>query len=417
MEEKLRAHMDELFRDAAPTEQTREIKEEILQNITDKYHDLLAEGKSEQAAYQIAISGIGDLDELLTFIKPQSQNNETTSFSDKRTMASGGAGNGLQSQHIEPSSQRVASSSQHIEPSSPNAGASSQYVKTTKKKKSPLVIALIVCGCLIGALLIAALICGLLGVPILRLGGVEIFSGTSYANADQYICGDGVISGKELSEHPLKAIHITWVSGNVRVFPSDSNSIKLTEKGGETLSDKEKMHYYYHNGTLDIQYGQSGFSLFRKMDKDTALEVALPAEIFIDSEPIDLTGSFVSSEVSLEDITADQLSIDTVSGNVTFTGSCRDVEFDSVSADLNLSSRTILSECETDTVSGNVTLKVPDSSSFHIEFDSVSGQCSNHFSGDEKSGGEYEGAVGENPGKNSYEFDSVSGDVDIAPLR
>ena len=63
MEEKLRAHMDELFRNAVPTEQTREIKEEILQNITDKYHDLLAEGKSEQAAYQIAISGIGDLDE------------------------------------------------------------------------------------------------------------------------------------------------------------------------------------------------------------------------------------------------------------------------------------------------------------------------------------------------------------------
>lgn len=32
-----------------------EVKEEILQNIVDKYHDLVAEGKSEEAAYNIAL--------------------------------------------------------------------------------------------------------------------------------------------------------------------------------------------------------------------------------------------------------------------------------------------------------------------------------------------------------------------------
>lgn len=69
MEARLRAHMDELFKDVPKTKQSIEIKEEILQNITDKYRDLLAEGKSEEAAYNIAIAGIGNLDDLLESLK------------------------------------------------------------------------------------------------------------------------------------------------------------------------------------------------------------------------------------------------------------------------------------------------------------------------------------------------------------
>ena len=50
MENKLRAYMEELFSEVTPTKQAVELKEEILQNLMDKYHDLLAEGKSPEAA-------------------------------------------------------------------------------------------------------------------------------------------------------------------------------------------------------------------------------------------------------------------------------------------------------------------------------------------------------------------------------
>ena len=73
MENKLRAYMDHLFQDVPNTKKTVEVKEEILQNIVDKYHDLVAEGKSEEAAYNIAIASIGDLDELLASLKDSSQ--------------------------------------------------------------------------------------------------------------------------------------------------------------------------------------------------------------------------------------------------------------------------------------------------------------------------------------------------------
>ena len=45
------------------------MKEEILQNLTEKYNDLLSDGKSEVAAYNIAVAGIGDISELIEELK------------------------------------------------------------------------------------------------------------------------------------------------------------------------------------------------------------------------------------------------------------------------------------------------------------------------------------------------------------
>ena len=40
-------------------------KQEILQNTLDRYDDLIAQGKPPEAAYRLAISGIGDINEIL----------------------------------------------------------------------------------------------------------------------------------------------------------------------------------------------------------------------------------------------------------------------------------------------------------------------------------------------------------------
>ena len=69
MNNALRAYMDHLFAEAPPTKQAVELKEEMLQNLTDKYNDLLAEGKSEEAAYNIAVASIGDVRELIDSLK------------------------------------------------------------------------------------------------------------------------------------------------------------------------------------------------------------------------------------------------------------------------------------------------------------------------------------------------------------
>ncbi len=62
MKEQLIHYVDLLF---AGAENAADIKQEILQNTLDRYDDLITQGKAPQAAYSLAISGIGDVSELL----------------------------------------------------------------------------------------------------------------------------------------------------------------------------------------------------------------------------------------------------------------------------------------------------------------------------------------------------------------
>lgn len=62
MKEQLIQYVNLLFAGAADS---NDIREEILQNTLDRYDDLVAQGKSPEAAYRLAISGIGDINEIL----------------------------------------------------------------------------------------------------------------------------------------------------------------------------------------------------------------------------------------------------------------------------------------------------------------------------------------------------------------
>lgn len=78
MNEKLRAYVEELFKNAPKTKQTVEIKEEILRNSIDRYNDLIKEGRSPEAAYNISVAGIGDVSHLIdSMIAPVSSSGYT----------------------------------------------------------------------------------------------------------------------------------------------------------------------------------------------------------------------------------------------------------------------------------------------------------------------------------------------------
>ena len=63
MREQLVQYVNLLF---AGAQDADEIRAEILQNTLDRYDDLIAQGKSPEAAYRLAISGIGDISEILS---------------------------------------------------------------------------------------------------------------------------------------------------------------------------------------------------------------------------------------------------------------------------------------------------------------------------------------------------------------
>ena len=62
MRDQLIQYVSLLFAGAENCEDT---KQEILQNTLDRYDDLIAQGKSPEAAYRLAITGIGDINEIL----------------------------------------------------------------------------------------------------------------------------------------------------------------------------------------------------------------------------------------------------------------------------------------------------------------------------------------------------------------
>ena len=64
MNDKIRNHVNVIFAAAPKTAKAAEMKEELLTNLNDKYEDLLKSGYDSTAAFHIALSGIGDLDEL-----------------------------------------------------------------------------------------------------------------------------------------------------------------------------------------------------------------------------------------------------------------------------------------------------------------------------------------------------------------
>lgn len=80
MKEQLTQYVNLLFAGAPGSE---EIKQEILQNTLDRYDDLIDQGKSPEAAYRLAISGIGDINEILGSVPPSPAHVSYTQIQDE----------------------------------------------------------------------------------------------------------------------------------------------------------------------------------------------------------------------------------------------------------------------------------------------------------------------------------------------
>lgn len=71
MYEKLQISLDKLFENAPKTKKVKELKEEIMGNIKEKYDELLRNGRNEEEAVSIVIGGIGDIDELVADLREE----------------------------------------------------------------------------------------------------------------------------------------------------------------------------------------------------------------------------------------------------------------------------------------------------------------------------------------------------------
>jgi len=69
MKEKFKSYVEKIFANAPKTKKADDLKEEIISNLLDKYNDLKETGKTDEESYNIAISNIGDISELVNNLK------------------------------------------------------------------------------------------------------------------------------------------------------------------------------------------------------------------------------------------------------------------------------------------------------------------------------------------------------------
>lgn len=77
MKDRIRHHLDIIFAAAPQTAKSQELKEELLASLNDRYDDLLQSGYDSTAAFHIAISGIGDVDELFQACRDETNADKT----------------------------------------------------------------------------------------------------------------------------------------------------------------------------------------------------------------------------------------------------------------------------------------------------------------------------------------------------
>lgn len=78
----------------------------------------------------------------------------------------------------------------------------------------------------------------------------------------------------------------------------------------------------------------------------------------------------------MKNIKTEKLDIDTVSGNIKAAGEFTELESDSVSGDVTISTATPLKKLDCDSTSGNISLTIPKDSGFTLKADTVSGDIS-----------------------------------------
>lgn len=379
MIDKLKQYVDLLF---AGTDNCDDIKEEILQNTIDRYQDLIDQGKTPEAAYRLAISGIGDINEILGRSAPVSES------SVKPTVAA--------SKNTKPIWKKVLQSIAvflYILCPIPlfviqnelglcgllvivavataliiiGSGKSAKETRDESNETSNsignlvwviiLVVYLLLSfttggwyitwilfpiagsingliralsdkkeNVLLRVILHAAAILLMLAVLTVGLGIGTYITHFEFTDFNQ---GTIVSESAEFDPDTIHKIHVDWASGNIVFKTSDRETIKIYEEG--TASTDQHMTYTHSGSTLSIQYIEAKLYHSSLHIPSKKLYVEIPATWSGDEIQI----SVASADILFENITVNEVDLDTASGSVNFTDcKIRSVQLDSASGDI-----------------------------------------------------------------------------------
>ena len=181
-------------------------------------------------------------------------------------------------------------------------------------------------------------------------------------------------------------LDLSWTSGDVTVQPWSGDSIRLEEDSEVELTEDYRLLYTVEGGELKVRFdGQPNRDVtWRKI-----LIVWLPEALAQSLAKLD--AATVSAEVTVLDLTAAELDIETVSGGVyargsfpqadvsttsgsaCLSGTFGELDFSTVSGDMTLETNETF-RLDAETTSGSVCLRLSEDMGLSLDFDSVSGE-------------------------------------------
>lgn len=236
-----------------------------------------------------------------------------------------------------------------------------------KNNNTAIVITAIICAAVVAVIAIICTFAWLSGGSI-NVHGIfddDTKITESYVEGPHNVATDGV-----------ESINVEWVNGNVDVQYYDGDTIYIEESSS---NDKNPMTYKVEGRTLFIdEFAYNSSKSFANIaKKDLTLKIPEGFKVY------EFSLDIVSANVTVSQLIADDFELNTVSGNahISFKEQPKSVETDSVSGDIQL----VLPEDITgysiskESVSGSVNTNDFENSLYYgdgytrIEFDSVSG--------------------------------------------
>ncbi|MCQ2554032.1 MAG: DUF4097 domain-containing protein [Clostridia bacterium] len=182
------------------------------------------------------------------------------------------------------------------------------------------------------------------------------------ANKDDYYMGSGE------TKEDIDTVEINWVGGDIDIVYGNSDKIIITEVSKETLKASQVMRWGVDGKTLSVDFhDQKGMVKVDVPNKD--LKVELPKNKSYKVLEINTVAGDVSVSSKF-----DKTTVNSVAGKVTVTSEkADDIKVHSVDADVEITAGEF-SRLDADTVSGKITVNLPDNADCKGEITSLSGR-------------------------------------------
>lgn len=223
-------------------------------------------------------------------------------------------------------------------------------------------------------LIVAAVMAGLgillTGISLI-LGGAQYDGPASGSGSERVMAASREENRYEVTES-IREISVEWVSGDVLLETWEGDTLVLEETSFQPISEKNRLVYRVEDGELEIEYLDGSRLLGTGKLQSKELKILVPEAMAPGLQEVSVDA--VSSDVEVRGLKLRSLDTNTVSGNI----SCRNVtveelDVETVSGSFTGDFAICPREMEFESVSGDVTVGLPEDTDFSLDRDGASG--------------------------------------------